>query len=383
MTTQTDPTTPPERTAPEDAAVGDALASSTSDASLARTMARSAQIEVEIDQDPSRFRVLTGDRPTGNLHLGHYFGTLRNRVLLQQRGVETFILVADYQVIADRDGVGPIRERVYSLLADYLAAGLDPERTTIFTHSSIPALNQLMLPFLSLVTDSELRRNPTVKAEFEATGGRPMSGLLLTYPVHQAADILFCKANLVPVGKDQVPHLEQARVIARRFDERYGRADAGTPVFRPPEPLLSEAANLLGTDGTKMSKSKGNTIELGMDADTTATVLKKAVTDADRHITYDPARRPEVSNLVLLAALASERDPIELAAEIGDGGGGALKKVVTEAVNEHFAPIRARRAELAGDPAYLEQILARGNARATEIAEATLTEVRTAMQMTY
>ncbi|WP_109473011.1 tryptophan--tRNA ligase [Ornithinimicrobium cavernae] len=379
MTTETDPTAYQD----EDAVVGDILAASTSDASLARTIARSAQIEAEIDQDASRFRVLTGDRPTGNLHLGHYFGTLRNRVLLQQRGVETFILVADYQVIADRDGVGPIRERVYSLLADYLAVGLDPEATTIFTHSSIPALNQLMLPFLSLVTDSELRRNPTVKAEFEATGGRPMSGLLLTYPVHQAADILFCKANLVPVGKDQVPHLEQARVVARRFDERYGRVDASQPVFPPPEPLLSEAASLLGTDGTKMSKSRGNTIELGMDADTTAKVLKKAVTDADRNITYDPVNRPEVSNLVLLAALASGRTPQDVAAEIGDGGGGALKKVVTEAVNEHFAPIRARRAELAEDQGYLQQVLARGNARATEIAEATLDEVRAAMQMTY
>ncbi len=376
-------TTDTGSTAYQDDAVGDTLAASTSEASLARTIARSAQIEEEIDRDASRFRVLTGDRPTGNLHLGHYFGTLQNRVLLQQRGVETFILIADYQVIADRDGVGPIRERVYSLLADYLAVGLDPEATTIFTHSSIPALNQLMLPFLSLVTDSELRRNPTVKAEYEATGGRPMSGLLLTYPVHQAADILFCKANLVPVGKDQVPHLEQARVIARRFDERYGRARADRPVFPPPEPLLSQAASLLGTDGTKMSKSKGNTIELGMDADTTAKILKKAVTDADRHITYDPTHRPEVANLVLLAALASGRDPHQIAEEIGDGGAGMLKKVVTEAVNEHFAPIRDRRAEVAADPEYLGQVLARGNARAAEIAEATLDEVRTAMQMTY
>ncbi|WP_256841883.1 tryptophan--tRNA ligase [Ornithinimicrobium cryptoxanthini] len=372
-----------EDAATDDAAVGDALAASTSDASLARTIARSAQIEAEIDQDPSKFRVLTGDRPTGNLHLGHYFGTLRSRVLLQQRGVETFILIADYQVITDRDGVGPIRERIYSVLADYLAAGLDPEKTTIFTHSSVPALNQLMLPFLSLVTESELRRNPTVKAEFEATSGRPMSGLLLTYPVHQAADILFCKANIVPVGKDQVPHLEQARVIARRFDERYGRADAGQPVFPAPDALLSEVTNLLGTDGTKMSKSKGNTIELGMDADTTAKILKKAVTDADRNITFDPVNRPEVSNLVLLAAMSSGRDPQEIAAQIGDGGGGTLKKVVTEAVNEHFAPIRARRAELVADQGYLESVLARGNARANDVAESTLDEVRTAMQMTY
>jgi tryptophanyl-tRNA synthetase len=366
-----------------DTSAGQALADSSSEASLQRTVARSAEIEAQIETDPGRFRVLTGDRPTGNLHLGHYFGTLANRVVLQRKGVETFLVIADYQVITDRDGVGAIRDRVMSLVADYLAVGLDPERTTIFTHSSVPALNQLMLPFLSLVTDSELRRNPTVKAEFEATGGRPMSGLLLTYPVHQAADILFCKANLVPVGKDQLPHLEQARVVARRFDERYGRADSARPVFPTPEALLSQAANLLGTDGQKMSKSKGNTIELGMDADTTAKVLKKAVTDSDRHITYDPATRPEVSNLVLLAALASGRDPHEVAAEIGDGGGGMLKKVVTEAVNEHFAPIRARRSELAADPAYLQHVLAQGNARATAVAEQTLDEVRAAMQMQY
>nr|WP_285884085.1 tryptophan--tRNA ligase [Georgenia satyanarayanai] len=359
------------------------MAESTSDASLDRTRARSQAIEAEIDVNASRFRVLTGDRPTGNLHLGHYFGTLANRVSLQNRGVQTWVLVADYQVITDRDAVGEIQDRVLSLVADYLAIGLDPARTTIFTHSAVPALNQLMLPFLSLVTDSELRRNPTVKSEYEATGGRPMSGLLLTYPVHQAADILFCKANLVPVGKDQLPHLEQTRIIARRFDERYGRAEAGRPVFPQPEALLSAATNLLGTDGQKMSKSKGNTIELGMDADTTAKRLKKAVTDADRHITYDPAGRPEISNLVLLAALASGRDPHEVAAEIGDGGGGTLKRVATEAVNEHFAPIRARRAELAADPGYLRQVLDEGNERANAVAESTLDEVRRAMGMIY
>lgn len=376
-----DPIVPAAAESPTAAA--EALADSTSGSSLRRTIERSAAIEREIALDPSQFRVLTGDRPTGNLHLGHYFGTLANRVALQQAGVETLILIADYQVIADRDGVGPLRERVYSLVADYVAVGMDPETTTIFTHSSIPELNQLMLPFLSLVTEAELRRNPTVKAESEDTGGRPMSALLLTYPVHQAADILFCQANLVPVGKDQLPHLEQARVIARRFDERYGRVDSDPPVFRAPEALLSSAANLLGTDGTKMSKSKGNTIELGMDADATAAVVKKAVTDSDRHITYDPEGRPEVSNLVLLAALSSGRDPQDVAAQIGSAGSGALKKEVTEAVNEHFAPIRARRAELVQDPAYLREVLVRGNARARAIAAATLDQVRSAMHMQY
>ncbi|MDU5162780.1 MAG: tryptophan--tRNA ligase, partial [Winkia neuii] len=186
----------------------DLLETSTNEASLARSIERSAQIDKAIDEDPSRFRVLTGDRPTGHLHLGHYFGTLQNRVKLQNRGVETWVLIADYQVITDRDGVGPLKERVLSLLTDYLAAGIDPAKSVIFTHSQVPALNQLLLPFLSLVTESELHRNPTVKAELEATEGRAMSGLMLTYPVHQAADILFCKANVVPVGKDQLPHLE-------------------------------------------------------------------------------------------------------------------------------------------------------------------------------
>lgn len=362
---------------------GERLEDSTSEASLARAERRSQRLEAEIDRDPRRFRVLTGDRPTGRLHLGHYFGTLRGRVELQARGVETWIVVADYQVITDRDGVGPLRERVLGLLADYLAAGLDPEKTTIFAHSAVPAENQLMLPFLSLVTEPELHRNPTVKAELEATEGRAMSGLLLTYPVHQACDILFCKANLVPVGQDQLPHIEQTRTIASRFDRRYGRVDPDHPIFPHPEALLSHAAHVLGTDGQKMSKSRHNTIELAMTADETARALKKAKTDADRHIVYDPEHRPEVSNLVLLAALATGQTPQAVADQIGDRGAGALKQVVIEAVNSLLAPIRAKRAELVADPGYLWSVLRRGNERANERADQTLAEVRQAMRMVY
>ena len=338
----------------------DALETATSDASLARSKARSAEIDLAIDQDPSRFRILTGDRPTGHLHLGHYFGTLRNRVLLQNRGVETWVLVADY-----------------------LAAGIDPERSTIFNHSAVPALNQLMLPFLSLVTESELHRNPTVKAELEATEGRAMTGLMLTYPVHQAADILFCKANIVPVGQDQLPHLEQARLIAQRFDKRYGRATPERPVFPRPEALLSEVPLLLGTDGQKMSKSRGNTIELRMSADETAKILKKAKTDAERRITFDPEGRPEVSNLLMLASLATGEAPEAIADRIGDAGAGTLKALVTESLNEMLAPLRSRRAELIANEDYLLSILHAGNERAGEQADQTLSEVRTAMQMVY
>lgn len=246
---------------------------------------RSAELTRTIDQAPENFRVLTGERPTGALHLGHYFGSIVERLRLQQAGVETFLVLADYQVITDRDTTARVQENVHSAVLDYLAAGLDPQRTTIFTHSAIPALNQLLLPFLSLVTEAELHRNPTVKAE-AAASGRALSGLLLTYPVHQAADILFCKGNLVPVGKDNLPHVEITRVIARRFNDRYG------PVFPVPDALLTAAPEVPGLDGRKMSKSYGNTIALSMTAEETAAVIRRTVTDAERRITFDPATRP-------------------------------------------------------------------------------------------
>jgi len=361
--------------------IEDAL-ESTSEASLRASQARSDAIEADLTVHPERYRMLTGDRPTGRLHIGHYFGSLANRRRLQNLGMDTWVLIADYQVIYDRDGVGDLKANVLSAIADYLAVGIDPAKSTIFAHSAIPALNQLILPFLSLVTDAELRRNPTVKDEL-ANSDRPMSGLMLTFPVHQAADILFCKANLVPVGKDQLPHIEVTRLIARRFDERYGRVHPDVPVFPQADALLSAAPAILGLDGTKMSKSKGNVIELGMTADETAKLIKKAKTDADRHITYDPVNRPEVSNLVMLAAVSSGRTPEQVAEEIGGGGGGGLKKEVTEALNEHLAPIRARRTELVTDPGYLLKVLHEGNDKANAMAADTLGDVLAAMQMDY
>jgi tryptophanyl-tRNA synthetase len=338
---------------------------------------RSAELERLIDADATAFKILTGDRPTGALHLGHYFATLANRVRLQDLGAEVLVLIADYQVLTDRDTAEHLGEYVTGMVLDYLAIGLDPARTVIFAHSAVPALNQLLLPFLSLVSVPELNRNPTVKDEIAHSRQAAVSGLMLTYPVHQAADILFCKANLVPVGQDQLPHLEITRVIARRFNERYG------PVFPLPDALLSAAPLLLGTDGTKMSKSRGNAIALAATADETARLIRGAVTDSDRHISYDPVRRPAVSSLVLLAALCLDRDPHAVADEIGAGGAAALKAVVTSAVNERLAPIRARRAELARDLGYARQVLRDGNQRASEIASATLAQVQAAMGMRY
>ncbi|MQY04391.1 tryptophan--tRNA ligase [Actinomadura macrotermitis] len=340
-------------------------------------LATANTLEERVLADPGAFRILTGDRPTGPLHLGHYFGTLANRVRLQNAGVELFVLIADYQVLTDRDVADRLGEHVLGLLADHLAVGVDPARATVFAHSAVPALNQLLLPFLSLVSDAELRRNPTVKDEIQASGRSAVSGLMLTYPVHQAADILFCKANLVPVGKDQLPHQEITRTVARRFNERYG------PLFPVPDALLSDAPNLLGTDGRKMSKSRGNAVALSATEDETARLIGRAKTDADRMIAYAPEERPEVSNLVLLAALCQGRDPHAVAAEIGGGGAAALKRMVIESVNEFLRPIRARRAEYAADPAQLRRVLAEGNARASAVADRTLAEVREAMGMAY
>lgn len=325
-------------------------------------------------------RVLTGDRPTGQLHLGHLFGTLLNRVRLQQQGIDLMVLVADYQTITDRDSPASLPTDVEELVADYLAVGIDPARATIFAHSLVPELNQLVLPFLSLVTLPELLRNPTVKEEAAVSGMTALNGLMLTYPVHQAADILFCQATIVPVGADQLPHVEQTRAIARRFNRRYAPE---RPVFPEPEALLSDAPVLLGTDGRKMSKSRDNAIAIAASADETARLLRQAKTDSDPHITYDPSNRPEVANLVLLTALCEERDPHDVAEEVGSRGAAELKRRATESVNERLRPIRERRSQLVRDRAQLRAILREGSETARGIAQRTLAEVASAMHTRY
>ena len=336
----------------------------------------SDEIKADLAVHPEKYTMLTGDRPTGRLHMGHYFGTIRERVALQNAGVTTRIIIADYQVITDRDTTANIADNVHNMVIDYLACGIDPEKTIIFTHSAVPALNQLMLPFLSLVTESELMRNPTVKAEQEASG-HALTGLLLSYPVHQACDILFCKGNVVPVGKDQLPHIEQTRQIARRFNERYGQ------VFPEPHGLLTDAVEIPGLDGRKMSKSYGNAIALSATEEETAKLIKKSKTDSERMITFDKENRPGVSALLTTAALATGRTEQDIAAEIGNDGAGALKRYVTESVNAYLAPIRERRRELEGQPEMVREILHEGNRRANEIANTTLDEVREAMGMVY
>lgn len=345
------------------------------------TLERSKRLEAALEKEPEKFLVLTGDRPTGRLHIGHLFGSLLNRLRLHKMGVPTFIVIADYQVLTDRDTFENIADNVFQLTVDYLAVGLDPGdgNLSIFPHSHVPELNQLILPFLTLVTNAELDRNPTVKEEIQAAGQKRVNAGMYTYPVHQAADILFCKANVVPVGKDQLPHLELTRIISRRFNERFARGDT---IFPEPQPLLSKAPVILGLDGSqKMSKSRNNAVLLSASEDETAKLIKKAKSDPDRNITYDPENRPEVSNLVLLTALCRGEEPEDVAASIGDGGAGQLKRALTEALNEYLRPIRQRRREIEADPGFVKSILRSGIEAARDIGQKTLDEVRRVMHM--
>lgn len=341
---------------------------------------RSRKLEADIMAHPGKYKVLTGDRPTGRLHIGHYFGSLQNRVRLSKMGVPTFILIADYQVLTDHDAFAEISQNTRQLVIDYLAAGIKPgPNTIIYPHSYVPEANQLMLPFLTLVSNAELGRNPTVKEEIQSAGIKSVNAGMYTYPVHQACDILFCKATVVPVGKDQLPHLELTRTIARRFNEKFS---PGKPVFPEPQALLSKTPSILGLDGSqKMSKSRGNAIMLSATEDETAALIKKAKTDADRHITYDPENRPEVSNLLMLISLCTNEEPDVVASKIGDGGGGALKKMLTEVLNETLRPLRNERKRLEADPQYIRQVLLDGAAAARNVAAETLNEVRTVMNM--
>lgn len=352
-----------------------------SNKTFAAAVERSKKIEEDIAVNPTKYRVLTGDRPTGRLHIGHYFGSLQNRVRLSKMGVPTMILIADYQVLTDHDAFQEISQNTKQLVIDYLSAGIEPsENVIIYPHSYVPECNQLMLPFLTLVSNAELSRNPTVKEEIQSAGLKNVNAGMYTYPIHQACDILFCKGNVVPVGKDQLPHLELTRTIARRFNEKFCKDR--DPVFPMPQALLSKTPSILGLDGSqKMSKSRGNAIFLSATEDETAALIKKAKTDAYRNITYDPVNRPEVANILMLISLCTKEAPEAIAQRIGDGGGGMLKKMLTEALNEELRPLRQKRAELEKNPDYIRQVLLDGSERARAIAVKTLSEVREAMNM--
>ncbi|MGH7182047.1 MAG: tryptophan--tRNA ligase [Nitrospiraceae bacterium] len=327
-------------------------------------------------------RIVTGDRPTGPLHLGHYIGSLKQRVALQHE-YDTYVLIADVQALTDNfKHPDVVHQNVMAVALDYLSVGLDPGVTTIMIQSQVPELAELTIYFLNLVTLPRLQRNPTVKQEIQLrrfTEGVPVG--FLAYPVSQAADIAAFRAHLVPVGADQLPMIEQTRDIVRRFNRLYGE----TLVL--PEPLLSRFPRLPGTDGKeKMSKSLGNTINLSDSADEIRRKVMKMYTDPSRIHPTDPGHVE--GNPVFLYHDAFNPNRAEVAEfkdryENGWVADVEVKTQLVEVLHALLEPMRRRRTELAKDPATMYAILTEGAKRGRAVASATLVAVRQALRIDY
>ncbi|AMO97265.1 tryptophan--tRNA ligase [Collimonas fungivorans] len=327
--------------------------------------------------------ILTGDRPTGPLHLGHFVGSLRNRVAYQHT-YRQFIMLADAQALTDNmDDTGKVHRNVVEVALDYLAVGIDPALSTILIQSQIPELAELTFYYLNLVTVARLERNPTVKEEIRLRGfERDIPAGFLTYPASQAADITAFKAALVPVGEDQIPMIEQTNEIVRRFNRTAGR-----DVLVEAKALVPEIGRLPGIDGkAKMSKSLGNTINLGATADEIRAAVKQVYTDPLHLRVQDPGHlEGNVAFLYLDAFDPDQAGLAEMKAHYVRGGlGDSLVKARLEAcLQDLLAPIRARREELAKDKGHVMQILKEGTAKAREVAAKTADEVKAALGLTY
>ncbi len=326
---------------------------------------------------------LTGDRPTGSLHLGHYVGSLKNRLLLQETH-QQYVMIADVQALTDNfETPEKVRENVLEVAYDYLAVGIDPAKTTIFIQSAIPQIAELTIFYLNLVTINRLQRNPTVKAEIQQKGlEHKLTAGFLCYPVSQAADITFIKAKVVPVGEDQLPMIEQTNEIVRTFNRIYK-----TDVLVEAQALIPKMARLPGTDGqAKMGKSLGNAIYLSDPTDVLAKKVMSMYTDPDHLKIIDPGK---VEGNTVFAYL-DEFDPRveeieELKAHYRKGGLGdvALKKRLTEVLEKVIAPIRQKRVEIAQDPVHVLSVLKEGCEKTMLEAEKTMVQVRQAMKLDY
>ncbi len=327
-------------------------------------------------------RILTGDRPTGPLHLGHYLGSLKERVELQGE-YDTFILIADVQALTDNfEEPEKVSKNVLELALDYLASGIDPERAHIVVQSAVPEIAELTVFYLNLVTVGRLRQNPTVKSEIKERGfGESVPVGFLSYPVSQAADITAFGAHLVPVGEDQLPMIEQTREIVRKFNRLYGET------LVEPKALLSKYPRLPGTDGKeKMSKSLGNTINLSNSAEEVRQKVMKMYTDPTRIHATDPGHVK--GNPVFTYLDAFDPYPCDVAEmksryEEGKVGDVEVKNHLVEVLNNFLAPIRMRRAEFAANPKKVMKILREGTDRAREVAGETLRAAKKAMKIEY
>lgn len=331
--------------------------------------------------------ILTGDRPTGKLHLGHYVGSLENRVKLQEdSNNEMFIMIADQQALTDNaDNPEKVKESLLQVGLDYLGVGLDPSRSTIFIQSQIPQLPELTVYYLNLVTVSRLERNPTVKSEIkEKEFGQSIPAGFLVYPVSQAADITAFKATHVPVGDDQKPMLEQAREVVRDFNRIYH-----TETLVEPELMLPPKGRgrLVGIDGKgKMSKSLNNGIYLSDSADEIQKKVMKMYTDPNHIRVEDPGQVEGNVVFTYLDIFDEDKAKVaELKEQYQRGGLGdvKIKRYLNDVLQEFLRPIRTRREEYAKDPAYVLDMLKQGSEKAERVAATTLDEVKSAMGINY
>ena len=324
-------------------------------------------------------RILTGDRPTGRLHLGHYVGSLQNRVGLQDE-YDTFIIIADVQALTTNfDRPEALGRDIMDVALDNLAVGIDPSKSTIFIQSLVPEIAELTVYYSMLTSVNVLRHNPTIKSEAAQRGYKDLTYGFLGYPVSQAADISFCRADLVPVGEDQIPHIELTRKIVRRFNELYA------PVLTVPKAMVGDVPRLVGLDGdAKMSKSLGNAVYLADPPEEVAEKIRTAVTDPARIHPRDPGH-PEICTVYAYHQGFDRSGAVEVQQDCRAGNVGcvACKGRLVRILEDILEPIRHRRQSYAVNPDLVREILADGTQRARKEAAVTMRAVREAMKIDY
>lgn len=328
---------------------------------------------------------LTGDRPTGPLHIGHYFGSLVSRKELEN-DYESFVMIADVQALTDHfNEPEKVRDNVIEVALDYLASGLNPEKTTFFIQSKIPQIAELTVFFSNLVTINTLKRNPTVKSEIAekkdlfGPKGEKLTYGFLGYPVSQAADITIVRADIVPVGQEQLPMIELTREIVEKFHRIYK-----TEIFPLPQAKLSQAPRILGIDGNaKMSKTLNNAIFLKDSPEEIRGKIKSAKTDSYSTVAFDPKKRPEISNLVLIYSLIHSITPQETLKEIGSINYTTFKSKLAEDLIKFLEPIREKRKELEKKSEESMDILVKGTQKTLSRAEETINLVKETMKIKY
>lgn len=333
---------------------------------------------IEEIMEKAKKRILTGDRPTGPMHIGHYVGSLENRVRLQDE-YDCFFIVADYQFLTDHlRETEKAEQNIRLTILDWLSVGMDPAKSTFFIQSMVPEIAELTMYFSMLVTLARLHRNPTVKEEFKESGLRAISYGFLGYPVSQAADILIVRSELVPVGDDQLPHVEQTREVARTFNRLFGE------VFPVPEPLIGEVPRLPGVDGKKMGNSLDNAIYLSDAPEEVRRKVSAAITDPARIRATDKGH-PDICNIYQYH-LAYNKEESSSVAELcrqGRIGCVACKQNLAVKINTFLDPIRERRAFFEAKPSIIREALREGNEGTRQEGRETLGLVREAMHFDY